>query len=179
MSSSSTFPDFLLESATSYVSSARKDITFTSHQLVVSSSVVGERLPSACLQKPEDIHAYYEQHIRPTMQDEKEHVHLLILDAHFSIKAWTLISMGSLTESYANPREVFRPAIVAAAHRIVLIHNHPSGDPSPSSADESLTRKLEQAGAILGIQLIEHLIVGTPAPGRLPYWSFREAGLLR
>lgn len=179
MISASTFPDFLLESATSYASSARKDITFTSHQLVVNSCVVGESLPSACLEKPEDIYSYYRQHIRPTMQDEKEHVHLLILDARLKIKAWTLISMGSLTEASANPREVFRPAIVAAAHCIILIHNHPSGDPSPSKADESLTRRMEECGRILGIQLTEHLIVGTQSPGRLPYWSFREAGLLR
>lgn len=69
------------------------------------------------------------------------------------------VSVGSLDRSLIHPREVFRPAIKDAAKAILLVHNHPSGDPTPSAADLNVTNRLEEAGKRLGIQLLDHVIV--------------------
>jgi DNA repair protein RadC len=71
-----------------------------------------------------------------------------------------IISLGSLTETFIHPREVFATAIVDAAAAILLAHNHPSGDPSPSTADQALTLRLTAAAELLGIRLLDHLIIG-------------------
>jgi DNA repair protein RadC len=83
-----------------------------------------------------------------------------------------------LNESIAHPREVFRPAIISSAYAVIVVHNHPSGDPSPSQSDHSLTRRLAEAAELLQIKLLDHIIIGAPAEGRLPYFSFRETGVL-
>ena len=70
-----------------------------------------------------------------------------------------LISRGTLNASLVHPREVFRPAILASAAAIILVHNHPSGDPEPSDEDVSLTKRLVKAGEILGIEVLDHLVV--------------------
>jgi DNA repair protein RadC len=76
------------------------------------------------------------------------------------------------------PREIYRATILAGAYAHVLMHNHPSGDPTPSDADRRLTRKIQEAGQIVEISLLDHVIVGASEPGCTPYFSFREAGLL-
>src|SRR6478736_5981805 len=83
-----------------------------------------------------------------------------------------------VNESIAHPREVFRPALLAAAYALIVVHNHPSGDPTPSSADHSLTRQLTKAAELLQIKLLDHVIIGSPGEGRAPYFSFKEAGVL-
>ncbi len=91
-----------------------------------------------------------------------------------------MISLGTLTSSFAHPRDVFKPAILGSASAIICAHNHPSGDPSPSAPDLSITRQLREAAKILSIDLIDHVIVGYPEsdPLHRGYYSFREAGLL-
>jgi DNA repair protein RadC len=91
-----------------------------------------------------------------------------------------MISLGTLTSSLAHPREVFKPAILASASAIVVAHNHPSGDPAPSSADIQVTRQLRDAANILGIDLLDHVVVGYAEsdPMGRGYYSFREAGLI-
>ena len=86
------------------------------------------------------------------------------------LKSFSLISMGVLGECLAHPREIFRPAIADSAHSIVVGHNHPSGDPSPSGVDSSLTRRLYLVADLLQIPLQDHVIVGGES-----YFSFREA----
>ncbi len=90
------------------------------------------------------------------------------------------IFRGTGNESFANPAEILRRAISHSAHAIVLVHNHPSGDPSPSQADCDATRRLKSACDAIGIELADHLIVGSLSARRpgSPYFSFREAGLL-
>ena len=83
------------------------------------------------------------------------------------------ISEGSLTASLVHPREVFRPAIQEAAARILFVHNHPSGDPAPSQEDVEITRRLVQTGKIVGIQALDHVIIGAHT-----YFSFADQGLL-
>ncbi|MBA3386105.1 MAG: DNA repair protein RadC [Chthoniobacterales bacterium] len=108
----------------------------------------------------------------------KESLRVLLLDTRYRLLRTEQISLGSVNESIAHPREVFRPAIVASAYAIIVVHNHPSGDPSPSQSDHSLTRRLAEAAELLQIKLLDHIIIGAPAEGRLPYFSFKEAGVL-
>lgn len=107
---------------------------------------------------------------------EKEQCVVLLLNTRYGIKGHALVSLGSLNESIVHPREVFRPAVVMGAYCIVVMHNHPTGDPSPSQADHSLTRRLREAGEILGVKLLDHVIVGGAAGVR--YYSFKEHGVL-
>jgi DNA repair protein RadC len=85
-----------------------------------------------------------------------------------------VISIGSLNASIVHPREVFRPAIVLCAASLVLAHNHPSGDTQPSEEDLAITRRLHEAGRLLGIELVDHVVVADSG-----YTSFRERRLLK
>ena len=98
---------------------------------------------------------------------------ILCLDAQHRVSAPTVITRGILNASLVHPREVFQAAILAGAAAVILVHNHPSGDPSPSSADRDVTAQLVAAGRLLDIPVHDHVIVGC---GR--YTSFAEAGLL-
>jgi DNA repair protein RadC len=87
--------------------------------------------------------------------------------------------MGGLAETHAHPREILRPVILAGAYGFAVIHNHPSGDPSPSRADEMMTRRLVDASAIMQVRMIDHVIAADePMRGRPRYYSFREAGMI-
>ncbi len=108
----------------------------------------------------------------------RESLHVVLLDTRRRLLHCEEVSRGSLNESIAHPREVLRPAVVRAAHSFVLTHNHPSGDPSPSEADRSITRRLRSAAEILQIEFLDHVIIGSPGPSGPPYFSFREHGLL-
>ncbi len=108
----------------------------------------------------------------------KESLRVILLDTRYHLLRIQEVSLGSVNESIAHPRDVFRPAVISSAYAVVVVHNHPSGDPSPSQADHSLTRRLAEAAELLQIKLLDHIIVGAPAEGRLPYFSFKEAGVL-
>jgi DNA repair protein RadC len=84
-----------------------------------------------------------------------------------------MISIGSLNASIVHPREVYRPAIVLSAASLVLAHNHPSGDTTPSEEDLAITRRLHEAGRLLGIELVDHIVVAKDG-----YTSLRERKLL-
>lgn len=90
------------------------------------------------------------------------------------------ITSGTANSTLAHPREVFREAIKESASAILCAHNHPSGDPTPSSADIKMTRQLREASQTVDITLLDHVILGQPLsdPGGLGYYSFREAGLI-
>jgi DNA repair protein RadC len=105
---------------------------------------------------------------------------VICLDRKNKSMSRTMITLGTLTSALAHPREVFKIAILASAAAILVSHHHPSGDPTPSSADVALTRQLKEASKIIGIDLIDHVIVGTKEddPTHLGYYSFRNAGLL-
>lgn len=85
---------------------------------------------------------------------------MLALDVRHRVRAERVVSVGTLTTSLVHPREVFREAIVARAAAVIVFHNHPSGDPEPSAEDVSLTRRLVRAGDLLGIELLDHLVLG-------------------
>jgi DNA repair protein RadC len=98
---------------------------------------------------------------------------VLHLDTKNQIRTMQVVSMGSLNASTVHPREVFRAAIINGAARIIGLHNHPSGDPEPSVEDNTITLKLKEAGKIIGITLLDHIIVC-----QTRYFSFADKGLL-
>ena len=110
----------------------------------------------------------------------QESLWVICLDRKNKPISRTMVTLGTLTSALAHPREVFKIAILASAAAIVVSHNHPSGDPAPSSADIQLTRQLREAAKIIGIDLIDHVIVGTAEddPLQVGYYSFRNAGML-
>jgi DNA repair protein RadC len=109
---------------------------------------------------------------------DRESLKVVLLDTKLRLLRMEDVALGSLNECVAHPREIFRPAIVHSAYAVILIHNHPSGDPAPSQADHRLTRQLGDAAKLLQINLLDHIIIGLPDGGRTPYFSFREAGAL-
>jgi DNA repair protein RadC len=92
--------------------------------------------------------------------EERENFFVLLLDGRHRVRARELVSVGTLNSSLVHPREVFRPAIRAAAAAIVCAHNHPSGDPTPSAEDIAVTKRLRQSGELLGIPLLDHVVIG-------------------
>jgi DNA repair protein RadC len=103
----------------------------------------------------------------------KEHFMVLLLDSRNRVMSESQISQGTLTASLVHPREVFRPAVSAAAAAVVLVHNHPSGDPAPSAEDLRVTRRLVEAGEIVGIRVVDHVVVAEHG-----FYSFQENGQL-
>jgi len=93
------------------------------------------------------------------IDQDKEHFWVVGLNPRNVIKYLELVSLGTLDTNLVHPREVFRLAIVKAVAQIVIAHNHPSNDPEPSEADLEITKKLEEAGKILGIEVIDHIII--------------------
>lgn len=106
---------------------------------------------------------------------DREHLVVLLLDQKHQVIGLNTVSVGSLTASIAHPREILKPAILANAASFVLAHNHPSGVPTPSAEDRTLTRRLAAAGQLLGMALLDHVIVGD---GTADYYSFAEHGEL-
>ncbi|MFV0415311.1 MAG: RadC family protein, partial [Chthoniobacterales bacterium] len=100
-----------------------------------------------------------------------EVLRVVLVDARLRLIRMETISSGSLTETVAHPREILRPALLRSAYGIILIHNHPSGDPNPSSADIRLTKNISEAAELLQIQFVDHLIFGISRGGALPYCS--------
>lgn len=103
----------------------------------------------------------------------KEHFRVMLLDAKNRVITTELVSIGTLNTSLVHPRELFRRAIQACAAAVILVHNHPSGDPTPSAEDLSLTKRLVEAGKLLGIEVLDHLIIGDNR-----YVSLKERSLL-
>ena len=141
---------------------------------------ISKRLARGMAPRPKIDHpqAIYDL-LAPDLQTlRREVVRVLLLNTKYELIAMEEVSSGSINESVAHPREIFRPALVHSAFAVAVAHNHPSGDPSPSEADRRLTRRLADAAQILGVNLLDHVIIGTPAPGRQAFTSFRELGLL-
>jgi len=100
---------------------------------------------------------------------DKEYFMILHLDSRSRIIKDEVISIGTLNASIIHPREVFKSAIKESANSIILVHNHPSGDPSPSQEDIEITKRLFEAGELLDIKVLDHVIIGNE-----DYWSFKE-----
>jgi DNA repair protein RadC len=126
------------------------------------------------LETPGDVAAL----MRPVLSGkEQEEFHVLLVDTKHRLLRSEKVTVGLLDRAQIHPREVFRPAIREACSCIVLVHNHPSGDPTPSTADIASTKDLVSAGKIIGIHVIDHVIIGQrSATNPKGYLSFREEG---
>ena len=109
---------------------------------------------------------------------QTESLRVLLLDTKLKLMRSEEVFRGSINECIAHPREIFRPAFLHSAYALIVVHNHPSGDPTPSSSDQRLTTRLREAAELLQIRLIDHIILGSGDGGRQPWFSFREAGVL-
>ncbi len=107
---------------------------------------------------PDDVVAFVGPKLR---REQREHFLVLLLNARHEAIARETVSIGSLNASVVHPREVFKPAVMQSAASIVLVHNHPSGDPEPSEEDLAITKRLVQAGELLGIAVLDHVIVAS------------------
>lgn len=103
---------------------------------------------------------------------DKEHFYAILLNRKNHVIAAPTISIGTLSESLVHPRELFKEAVSYSASAIILVHNHPSGDPSPSSQDVLVTRRIAEAGNLLDIAVLDHVIIGNNT-----YISLKEQGL--
>ena len=122
------------------------------------------------IKKPQDV----VKAIRARIQDKaKEHFKLILLNTRNKIISISNVSTGTLNTSLVHPREVFKDAIMHNAASVILTHNHPSGDIEPSENDLTITKRLVEAGKILGIEVIDHIIITKNA-----FFSFKEKGLI-
>lgn len=144
--------------------------------IIAASMELGRRMcaegrdEGKAMRSPRDV----AEHCVPRYEDlGVEEFHVLILDAQHRLSRDVLITRGILNSSLVHPREVFREAIAERAAAVILVHNHPSGDPAPSADDRTVTEQLVAAGQVLDIPVHDHVIIGR---GR--YTSFAEAGLL-
>jgi DNA repair protein RadC len=121
------------------------------------------------------------KHLQPTSVGiEVEKFWVLSLNRKNRLLKLDEVTTGTATSSVVHPRETFRTAIANGAAAIIVAHNHPSGDPAPSSADFQVTRRLYESSKVLDIDLLDHVILGNPAsdPQEIGYYSFNEAGVL-
>jgi DNA repair protein RadC len=143
---------------------------------VVAALELGRRLgaeaepPPERIRGPGDVRRWYAPRLRDLAVEE---FHVLALGSQSQVLADLLITRGLLNSSLVHPREVFRAAIAEAAAGIIVVHNHPSGDPTPSADDRAVTRQLVDAGRLLDLPVYDHVIVAGDG-----YLSFAEAGLL-
>ncbi|MBI4980970.1 DNA repair protein RadC [Candidatus Woesearchaeota archaeon] len=133
-------------------------------ELVKRAKVCGAEKRS--IKSAQDVFNYFLPRMRELTQEQ---FRTLLLDLKNKIIKEELISLGTLNGSLIHPREVFKSAIRESANSIIIVHNHPSGDPAPSREDEEITSKLIEAGDVLGIKVLDHVIIG-----RDKYWSWKE-----
>jgi len=120
---------------------------------------------------PEDVVALCSSHLRGC---DREHFWTLALNTKNRLLRVIEVSVGSLNASIVHPRELFKDAVRVSAASVVVVHNHPSGDPTPSAADIQLTRRLVKAGDVLGVEVLDHVVLGDGGT----HASLRELGLM-
>jgi DNA repair protein RadC len=137
----------------------------------IGARLAGEDRPTAPrIREPQDVVRLFQARLRDLQVEE---FHLLALDSQSQVLRRVLVTRGLLNSSLVHPREVFRAAIAEAAAGIIVVHNHPSGDPTPSAEDRAVTRQLAEAGRLLDLPLYDHVIVAGDR-----FLSFATAGLL-
>ena len=126
--------------------------------------------PELSFHHPVTIAKYYMERLR---HEEQELLYCMMLDGHNHLSGEQLLSRGTVNATLITPREVFVEAVKYRAVNLILVHNHPGGDPSPSQADLDVTERIYHCGELLGIHLLDHIIIGDHR-----YVSFREKGIL-
>jgi DNA repair protein RadC len=147
------------------------------YEATIQYNAVGN-ISSHCCNNPEAIVQYMEGAFEKHPQQEQFFV--ILLNRKNKPMGRIGISLGTVSTTLVHPMEVFRPAILSGASAIICVHNHPSGDPAPSIADIRVTQQIKEAGSIMSIQLLDHVIIGQKDEDAYHkgYYSFAEAGLL-
>lgn len=127
--------------------------------------------PRTVISTPEDVVALCSGQLRGL---DREHFWCLALNTKNQLLKLVEVSVGSLNASIVHPRELFKEAVKVSAASVVLVHNHPTGDPTPSGADVQLTRRLVKAGDVLGIEVLDHVVIGDGGE----HSSLRDLGLM-
>jgi len=143
----------------------------------LAARLARERIHRAQLDCPEAVYDF----VGPGMSSlDREVVRVILVNARQRHIRTEDVAIGSINECVAHPAFILKPVIAYSAYGFFLLHNHPSGDPSPSSNDRSLTRRLSEACALMDIKFIDHIIIGSRADDAVsePYFSFQEMGLL-
>lgn len=142
----------------------------------LASRLASSRRRELPIEAPEDVMALLGEEMRLL---SVESLRVLALNTKLNLIAVEEVSRGTINETIAHPRDVFRIALLHQAYGVLVVHNHPSGDPAPSQADLDFTRKLADCGRLLQVNLLDHIILGV-ASERQPraYYSFKEAGYL-
>jgi len=134
-----------------------------------------ERFRKERLDSPEAVHDLMGAELRGLRQ---ESLRVILLDTRYRLMRVENVSTGTVNESIADPREVFRPILIHNAYALILVHNHPSGDPTPSDTDRRMTERMRDSAALLRLRLLDHVIIGRASPDHPPFFSFKEHGLL-
>lgn len=150
-----------------------KSVRLRAMRLTFSREMVREDLPAyiqtSRFTSPHQIYELF----GGLRHETKEHFIAIHLDGKNRIVCFDRVSVGSLNQSIVHPREVFKGAILSSAAALILVHNHPTGDPTPSAEDRAITKRLAEVGDLVGIRVLDHVIVGDGE-----YLSFVERGLL-
>lgn len=149
-----------------------KKIRLRSIKAVFTNEVVREEAPPWVTKRCSSARDIYEL-FHDLTRETKEHFVALHLDIKNRIVCYDTISVGSLTASIVHPREVYKSALLSSAAAILFMHNHPSGETTPSREDLEITTRLKEAGELLGIRVLDHIILGEKG-----YYSFADAGVL-
>lgn len=138
--------------------------------------LASQRMVETPLNKPDLIYAV----MAPEMQQlSRESLRVILLNSRYRLVKVEEVSSGTINETVAHPRDILKPAIVHDCHAFIVVHNHPSGDPSPSQADRKLTRRLIEAAELMRIEMLDHIIIGRPRDENPNgYFSFNEQGLM-
>ena len=153
-----------------------KGIGMSKATRIVSGIELGRRLgminsfDKMSYNSPESVADYFYDHYKTS---NKEEFVILILDSKNKLLALDSVSVGTINSTIVHPREVFKSAIKKSANSIILVHNHPSGDPHPSKEDLQITRRLSEVGDIVGIKVLDHIVIGSNK-----HFSFKENNLI-
>lgn len=123
----------------------------------------GKQYKPMKLGSPEEVYGQF----KLLSQSDREKFYSILLDAQNQVIGVDMVSQGGLETAPVNARDVFKPAVLASAASVIFVHSHPSGEPNPSLADRGLTAMLKQAGELMGIEVLDHVIIGRDA-----YYSF-------
>ena len=141
----------------------------------LGARVAREQVRDIPLERPELLYEYFAPQLRHLAQEQ---LIVVMLDTRLRHAGTSVISKGTVDSCSAHPRDILHPVVSRGCYGFALVHNHPSGDPTPSNADLRVTRRVNEAAQLMQVKFLDHIIIGKPSPNREPYYSFREAGLV-
>ncbi len=141
----------------------------------LGARVARERVSKVVLNQPDKIY----EHFAPILgHSPVEILAVAVLTSKLQLLEYRELTRGTVNQTLAHPRDILRPVVACEGYAFLLMHNHPSGDPSPSQADIELTKRLRECSEMLQVRFMDHVIIGRPTYSRSGYYSFREHGTL-